>query len=553
MTGLLAAAALAAGCSSDSDSVGFDLDRSEIRIGATGGSEIVRIASDGEWIASSTDNSWITVTPANGRGTVNCELQIDSALTDSPRRGVVRIENQNSWETREIVVEQDGFDYTIELDGEQLVEIPNYAEYGTRYFDVKVRSNAEFEVRIPSSAENWLSCSTPELNLTGGLRPRETTLRFSWEISTRPEERLAQVTFEPKNSEIELARQDGLSVRQEAAEKIEENTRQGDSVALIGISRSIGLAYAWDTSTSMNTWNNVTLWEEGMEGWTPEKDGRVRSVQFFMFQTKEALPYEVQYLTAAEEISFFSNVNTFLIEKLEPGEYIAKLTNLRRLTIGAFGLTEFPSYMTALENLEYLNLSSNNFQTIPSVIKDRANFPKLRALVLNANQRYTVLDLSNTTRMSLGGFIDDTFPVELLKRDLDTLVLSVNYLQGTIPDLENDPDFPCYTQEDIASSYDEKLGVDTLPQFLVERRVKKVLPHAIRFSINYNRFYGMLPDWILYHPALDLWLPYNLVFNQEGRAENGTAAGFSNEPANLNYYYDIYTTKNQPEDEESSK
>ncbi len=552
ITGLLAlaaAAALTAGCSNDGDEVGFDLDRNEIKIGATGGSERIRIASDGEWIASSTDNSWITVTPANGRGTVDCELQIDSALTDRPRRGVVRIENQRTWETREIVVEQEGFDYAIAIDGEQQIQIPNYAEYDTRHFDIKVRSNADFVVRIPTEAENWLTCSAPKLELNGGLRPRETTLHFTWEISTRPEERIAQVTFVPKNSSIELAHSDALRVKQEAAERIVENTRQGDSVALVGISRSIGMMYAWDVSTSMNTWSNVTLWEEGMEGWTPEKDGRVKYVQFFMFKTKESLPYEVQYLTAAEDIRFFSNANSFLIEKMEPGEYITKLTGLRRLAITAYGLTEFPEYMSKLENLEYLDLGANNFQSIPKVLKDRSKFPKLRTLILNANQRYTVLDLSNTTKQNLGGFVEDQFPVDLLKRDLDTLVLGVNYLQGPIPDLLDDADFPYYTQEDIASSYDAKLGVDTLPQFLVDHRIKKVMPHTKRFSINYNRLYGVIPDWLLYHPALDMWFPFNLIFNQEGRAQNGVSAGFLNEPANLNYYYDLYETKNRPTEE----
>jgi hypothetical protein len=33
------------------------------------------------------------------------------------------------------------------------------------------------------------------------------------------------------------------------------------------------------------------------------------------------------------------------------------------------------------------------------------------------------------------------------------------------------------------------------------------------------------------------------VFQQEGRAQDGTQAGFENEPANLRYYYDIYTKK----------
>ena len=71
-----------------------------------------------------------------------------------------------------------------------------------------------------------------------------------------------------------------------------------------------------------------------------------------------------------------------------------------------------------------------------------------------------------------------------------------------------------------------------------------------RFAINLNRLSGELPDWLLYHPALDIWIPYSLVFQQEGRASDGTQAGFSNEPVNLNYYYDIYTKKTRPLDEE---
>jgi hypothetical protein len=34
-----------------------------------------------------------------------------------------------------------------------------------------------------------------------------------------------------------------------------------------------------------------------------------------------------------------------------------------------------------------------------------------------------------------------------------------------------------------------------------------------------------------------------LVFYQEGRASNGTQAGFSNEPVSLDYYYQEYKNK----------
>ena len=159
---------------------------------------------------------------------------------------------------------------------------------------------------------------------------------------------------------------------------------------------------------------------------------------------------------------------------------------------------------------------------------------------MNANQRSAVYDLSNSTRTDLGGFIDEKeFPIDLIKWGLDTLVLSVNYLQGELPTFEDDEEIPCYTQAEIDA-------VDSLPQFLVDNRIKKVMPTTKLFAINLNRLSGKLPDWLLYHPALDRWYPYSLVFPQEGRTQQGTAAGFSNEPVNMNYYYDLYTTKTKP-------
>ena len=77
----------------------------------------------------------------------------------------------------------------------------------------------------------------------------------------------------------------------------------------------------------------------------------------------------------------------------------------------------------------------------------------------------------------------------------------------------------------------------------------KVMPRAKYFAINLNRLTGELPYWLLYHPALDWWSPEILVFNQEGIDVNGRTAGFTNEPVNMNYYYDFYTTKTRPSDE----
>lgn len=534
--------AAVAACSDDSTTPEFAIDRDQLEIGAVGGSERVLVSSGDEWVAS-TDHTWITVSPANGRGSTPCQFIIDSALSVEPRRGVVRVENLRTHQKRDIVVEQAGFPYTIELLEANSVEVGNYDAYDKRHFEVRVRSNIDFNVDIPKEA-SWLTNKRYQLNLTKGVRPREVTIRFDWNINTAPHERLAEVLFTPKET-VELARQDKLQVKQQAAEPIEEGTRAGDSVALLSISRSLNLlSGGWDPTTPMNTWSGVQLWEEGMKGYLPENEGRVKYVEFMLYNYKEGLPFEFRYLTAAEEIYLFGNTNTFMLN-LDPGEYITELTQLKRLTIGAHGLTSLPSSFKNLKNLESLNICANNFQTVPDILT-KENFPKLRTLIMNANQRSTIYDLSNTTRTDLGGLIDEPeFPIDLIKWDLDTLVLSVNYLQGTLPTFEDDDTVPYYTQAEIDA-------VDSLPQFLVDHKIKKVMPSTKRFAINLNRLSGSLPDWLLYHPALDWWVPYSLVFTQEGRAQDGTQAKFDNEPVSLNYYYDIYTTKTRPTDEEES-
>ena len=530
----LAAALIAVGCQTTKCDETFTTEGIEFDVEAVGGTVSRTITSSSRWIAS-TDNAWITVSPANGRGTTECNFIIDSALTTTARRGVVRIQNLDTWEEKEIVINQSGFDYTLEIENSQ-VELANYDRLDSRYFDIRIKTNIDFEVAIPDNA-GWLGSERHNLDLNRGARPRSTTVRFKWDIYTTDRERLAQVVFRPK-ADVTLARQDCLNVTQQAAEPIIPDSRAGDSVALLSISRTLQTMAAWDASQPMTMWDNVVLWDQSMEGCTPEKEGRVRKAEFYFFNIKEQLPYEVRYLTAADELYFFGNTNTFLLS-LDLGDDIAELTQLKRLTLGSYGLVSLPQSLSALKNLEHLNIGSNNFQTIPSVLT-KENFPKLRTLILNANQRSPISDLSNTIRTDLGGFMDEpSFPEHLLKWDLDTLVLSVNYLQGQLPTFDDDDSVPYYTQAEIDA-------VDSLPQILVDRRIKKVMPSCKRFSINHNRLSGTLPDWLLYHPALDLWIPYSLVFPQEGRAKDGTFAVFDNEPANMDYYYKEYTTKEKP-------
>lgn len=526
---IILAIALFAGvaCSDDKDVTGVALEQGVIKAEAVGGSHKVQLTSSDRWIAS-TDNPWITITPANGVGSTMCEFRIDSALSVEPRRGEVIIRNLETNEECQMVVEQAGFPYGITLKDAE-VSVDSYTNPENRYFDVTVNTNIDFDVNIPEGVE-WLANDDYKVVLNRGERPRDVKIRFKWQINTTEQERLAEVSFAPKQ-QVELSKNDHLSVRQAGAEPIIPDTRAGDSIAVLNIARKLNTLSSWESSDPMDMWDNITLWDETMEGYTPEKKGRVRSAQFVLFNIKETLPYEVRYLTAAEELYFFGNTNTFLLN-IELGDDISELTQLKRLTIGSYGLVSVPQSLAKMKNLEYLNLCANNFETVPEVLTPE-NFPKLKALVLNANQRNVIYDLSNTSRENYGGFSGEKeFPEHLLRwNNLDTLILSVNYLCGELPSMENHERW----------SAAEVNACDTLPAILIG--LPKVLPTTKLFAINLNRLSGDIPDWLLYHPMLDWWVPFSLVFPQEGRDAAGTQAGFDNEPANMQYYYDHYVNK----------
>ncbi|MBO5312026.1 MAG: hypothetical protein J6A91_08245 [Bacteroidales bacterium] len=502
-----------------------------IKIGPEGGQKTIKVSAQEEW-AALTETPWIMVSPANGRGTQECHISIDSTIVNVERKGAVRIQNLKTGDKKDFSITQEGFEYQIVLDDPE-VEIEDFAGYESRSFDVEVMANVDFDVVLPSDSENWLSFTKSELVLDRGVRPRKVKVHFDWKVNSRDTQRAAKVEFKPLE-QVEIARHDTLNVVQKGAQPIPAGTPAGDSLAVLAISRALNMYTEWNTAEKMEHWNNVRVWKDG-----PDK-GRVRYVQFFIFNTKEPLPYEVQYLTAAEEIVFYSNANQFL-KSLDTGEYITKLTQLKRLTIGAYGLTSLHPDFVNLKNLEFLDLSSNCFQTIPEILTQE-NFPKLHSLILNANQRYSIYDLSNDNRENIGGFVDDKglrrFKDILKWNNLDTLRLSVNYLQGEIPDMEYEG-LPEWTFEDLKDSL--ATSRTSLPEELVG--LPKVLPDTKFFAINFNRFTGRLPDWLLYHPNLDLWIPYSLIFSQEGKTKEGKNAGFTNEPVSLDYYYNIYPNK----------
>ena len=533
---LIAVIAAAVSCRQE-PVVEFGVDEKSFALGAEGGERTFNVSASGSWVAM-TESPWITVSPANGRGSQECSIKVDSTLAFEQRTGVVRIQNlDDATEKMDFEVVQNGFEYQLTLKDNRK-DVEDYAGFDDRHFEVKVKTNVDFDVVLPKESEAWLSYTKSDLNLDRGARPRESVIRFDWKVNSRDVERVADVVFQPKE-DVQMGRHDGLKVVQKAALPIPIGTAEGDSLAVLAVSRALGMFNEFDTSEKMEHWSNVKVWKDG-----PDK-GRVKYVQFFMFKTKEEIPFEIQYLTAAEEIVVYSNANHFL-HSLSTGEHITKLTNLKRLTIGAYGLTELHPDFVNLKNLEYLDISSNCFEEIPEILTPE-NFPKLHTLVMAACQRYTIYDLSNDKRENVGGFIADDLRedkgMRSLKRllkwnNLDTLRLSVNYLQGELPDMKNEG-LPTWTFNELKDSL--ATGLTELPVEL--QNVPKVLPNAKFFAINFNRFTGMLPEWILKHPNLDLWAPYSLVFQQEGKNRDGVNAGFENEPTSLDSYYKLYPNK----------
>ena len=519
--------------------VEFGLDTTDIQVGPEGGVRTIKVSSSENWVAS-TQQPWITISPANGRGTVECKVMIDSTLKfDEVREGKVYINGES--DSQSFTVRQQGFQYQI-IPSELEMNIADYAAFGSRSFEITVKANVDFKVKVPDNAANWLKPTKSALVLDRGSRPREVTVKFDWQVNSMPMERIAEVEFVPVET-VQMGRNDGLKVVQKAALPIPVGTVEGDSLALLAVNRSLGVWTEFETSERIENWTGIEVWKT-----KDERNGRVKSAQFAAFTTKEGIPYEIQYLTAMEELFIFGNSNTFLIKELDCGPYVCMLPQLRKLTIGAYGLTRLHKDFTKLKNLEYLSLESNNFQTIPSELNEE-NFPKLTALILNANARYTVMDLSNDTRENIGGFVEEEgFPVRMLLWDnLDTLRLSVNYLQGKLPSDEEMVQILSEKNGSVEywrnSDMNIKDSIAVGNTFFEENDVPKVIPEMDFFAINLNRLYGELPNWILYHPKLDLWYPDLLIWSQEGRAKDGNMAKFDNAPTNMNYYYDIFVNK----------
>lgn len=489
--GIVLAAGLFTACS-DKDDVdipgGLALDKEDIAIGPQGGTEQIAIAASQDWVAN-TSEPWLMLSPANGVGSVEGTIKVDSTLSNTLRSTELSFQGANG-QSRKLTITQFGYGKQIFLK-DPVVEIENSGSYDNRAFESLISANVECKIgKIEYSfegdltdaekAENeserkgWLLNSKDEDKLTGtnlGIvldrkyRPRSVKFKFRWAMNVVPAVRVAKVHLVPVKAEDELVDADGkpiddviLTVRQKAAPKIEDN-RAGDSLSVIMINQKLGSIATFDSSDNMRNWSGVTLWEatDKFVKDHPEAVGRVRSVKFSMFNLKsgETLPKEVGNLKFLESFSVAANENN-QIREVELGDEICSLKYLKYLTVQAYGLTQLPaSFVNLGKSLETLNLVSNNFNKLSDItnIVNEKNFPKLRNLILYAQRRTDVVTniASLGEKNASGVYVYNNYPIglygkvnagsadrqallKLLTWDkLNTLELSYCFLEGELP------------------------------------------------------------------------------------------------------------------------
>lgn len=519
----------------------LDIEKTDITVGEYGGNEKIIVKSVGEWVSQSSD-SWLMITPANGIGTTECSIVIDSTLINEKRTGTIRFISDGQ-EPKTVKIHQTGFDKIIAIDDFEIT-IEASDKLNKRNFSALVTTNVEFDIEIEyeNSSDKWIIPSTYKVELDRGARPRSTKINFDWKMNSDPKLRVAKVNFIPSNKDDELKEPAFLLVSQKAAPKIEDN-RSGDSLAIVTIADKLQATQMWDTSENLRNWENVVLWEEiDKDLPSPDAVGRIRKVKFGLFSTKETIPQEVRHLKYLETFSVYGNANKMLLS-IDLGAEITELKHLKHLQIGAYGIVSLPSDFVKLgETLESLDLSSNNFTSIPEILNPK-NFPNLKSLEFVNNRRYGVSDLrqANTFKNGIGLHLntntDNSIKNLFLWDNLEELSISYNYIEGSLPDFKVGSDgVDSYSQEDVNS-----FGGDTI-QWLADNAIPKILPNMKKLSVNLNFFTGDIPNWLLYHPYLLDWFPESLIFNQMeyGVNSEGNIAKFDNVPTNFEYYFEAF-------------
>lgn len=510
--------ALTTACSKDNEVIEFAIDTTTLDFNAEGGKQSLHLSADDDWTVTS-DVEWCLVSPTNGVESTVCEVRVDTSYLYSRREGHLNFHCGNK--TRQLTISQLGYEKVILLDKSE-ISVPDFTDYDELFEEIKVQTNVPYEVFIEypdAERSGWLSVSIANQGEVQSV-PRGGKVRLDYTMYLDSDrDREANVVFRQTNAKQgETPVETRLKFRQTKAQEIIPS-REGDSLALLALSRIMRISTNWDTSQSMIYWNNISLEDVTYYNQKQKKtvtEPRVVAASFTMFNTSEGIPFHIRYLDQLRELSFIANSNAH-IKDIDLGDNITYLSNLKYLTLLGYGISRLPERMKEMDKLQELDLSGNNLTEIPIDIISALDKKSLRYVNLANNRKRDVfgnLYANAKDRTELG--IHGEFPESLLHlKNIRYIGLSYNYLEGQLPDMSYDASKYATLEEKIAHN--------------------PVMPQLEQLSINLNFFSGELPDWLLYHPNLRCWDPYTLVFNQYERSRDsrGNATGFNNEPSSV--------------------
>ncbi|MEG0948606.1 MAG: BACON domain-containing carbohydrate-binding protein [Bacteroidales bacterium] len=481
----------AASCKDKEDvkSVEFALSSNQFNFLAEGGSGSVVVNTDGEWTVES-NVEWCLISPANGFGTVECEVRVDTSYLYDARDAVVTFHSGSA--SKQIVINQLGYKKVI-IPEEVDFTVPDYNEYGKTFVEVSVSANVDFEVVLPEDA-SWLSYEIEDIHQSS--IPRARKVKFEYKINSDPQIRMADIVLKPIAENDKEAEPATLKITQQAAPLITPS-REGDSLSIVMLARLLRVNN--DPSSSgkaMVNWDNVELREFPVEnGAEGETELRVVSLGLAIFDTKESLPYQIKFLTKLEKFSLVGNTNGYL-KSIEWTPEICELKNLKSLEMTGYGLVTIPEELRNMQSLEAINLSGNYFHKLPiDIFRD---MPNLKHIEMTGCRRDGIRDLSTNLEENIG--LKGQLPYELFELDhIQTLHLSYNYFEGEIPDMP------------IGS-----------------------MPNLTSLKLNLNFLTGEAPEWILKHPYFGCWSPSMFIFTQDdGKDSAGKRVGLTNEPKRI--------------------
>lgn len=513
---MLCMAALSA-CHDNDELIEFGISEHELLFEANGGEGTIEVRAPEGWTASC-DREWCMVTPSNGNSSTVCEIRVDSSYLYTEREAHLNFHCGSK--SRVVTIKQFGYEKVIKLEKTE-IEVPDFTDHDALFEMVKVESNVNYDVTIEYedlTRTGWLK-ARKEAPQTGSIpRPGQVRLDFEMYVAS-DKDRVATVIFRQNDAKAgETPVESRLIFRQTKAQEIIPS-REGDSLALLTLSRMMHLTEGWDTSQPMIHWNNVQLEDityfNAKEGKTITEP-RVVAARFSFFDTDKGIPYHVRYLDQLRSLSFTANSNAH-IKRIDLGTDVCTLKHLKTLSLVGYGITSLPAAMKDMVNLEELELSGNNISVLPIDIITALDKHKLKYINLANNRRKDVFGRLHeyaSVRDTLG--LHGELPEELfMLKNVQYIGLSYNYFEGSIPDMGYDASKYSTTKEKVEHN--------------------TVMPQLEQLSINLNFLTGALPDWILYHPNLRCWDPYTLVFNQyeSSKDSQGRKTGFDNEPASI--------------------